>query len=133
MAPFIDERPREQTVETLKKALPHIPKPSVASYQPGVTQIEKHANYEHEDLMPHYPDLTWPALEEVPYEDKGLLGDPDFKYLKEVATHIQDYNPKIGTEISGVDLANLTDGQKNDIARLISIRGVVFCESFTIC
>jgi sulfonate dioxygenase len=102
------------------------PRKTVANYVPGHTFLEKHTDYEYEDLKPHYPDVKWPALEEVPYEDKGLLGDPYFRNLKEIATGIVDYIPKIGTEVCGVDLADLTDDQKNDIARLIAIRGVVF-------
>jgi sulfonate dioxygenase len=105
---------------------PAAPNQSVKSYVPGRTVIQDHSeHYEYEDLKPSFPDVTWPALEEVPYFDKGLLGDPEFCNLREIATDIFDYNPKIGTEVHGVDLANLTDAQKNDIARLISIRGVV--------
>jgi hypothetical protein len=70
--------------------------------------------------------VKWPPLGEVPYEDKGLLGDPYFRNLKEVATNIVDHIPKIGTEVHGVDLTDLTDYQTNDIARLVAIRGVVF-------
>ena len=105
---------------------PTKPSHSVASYIPGRTTIQDHSEYyEHEDLKPYFPDVHWPALEEVPYADKGLLGDPEFRNLREIATDIFDYNPKIGTEVHGVDLANLTDAQRNDIARLIAIRGVV--------
>lgn len=97
------------------------------NYVPGRNFVEKHdETYKYEDLRPRFPDLHWPALEEVPYNDKGLLGDPEFKNLLSSATDVFDYNPKIGTEVHGVDLANLTDAQKNDLARLISTRGVVF-------
>src|SRR6202011_2273671 len=54
------------------------------------------------------------------------LGDPTFKNLLANATDVFDYNPKIGTEIYGVDLANLSDAAKNDLALLIATRGVVF-------
>lgn len=98
----------------------------VTDYVPGRTVIDNHEAYAHEDLKPSFPNLKWPALEESPYSDKGVLGDPEFRNLKAIATDIFDYNPKIGTEVAGVDLANLTDAQKNDIARLIATRGVVF-------
>lgn len=64
-------------------------------------------------------------MNKVPYEDKGLLGDPFLRNLKEIATDIADYIPKIDTEVRGVDLSDLTDDQKSDIACLIAIRGVV--------
>lgn len=100
--------------------------PTVASYIPGRTILQQHDYYEHEDLKPHFPNKRWPALEELPYSDKGLLGDPSCKNLLTNATDIFDYNPKIGTEIHGVNLANLTSAAKNDLAMLIATRGVVF-------
>ncbi|EAT78710.2 hypothetical protein SNOG_14085 [Parastagonospora nodorum SN15] len=97
------------------------------SYVPGRTIVKKHDDtYEHEDLRPRFPDIKWPAYEEIPYVDKGQLGDPSFKNLLADATDVFDYNPKIGTEVHGVDLATLTNAQKNDLARLIATRGVVF-------
>ena len=95
-------------------------------YEPGKTNVASHEVYEHEDLRPVYPDMHWPALSEVGYHDKGLQGDPKFSRLLKEATDVFDYNPTIGTEIHGVNLAKLTDAQKDDLARLISIRGVVF-------
>lgn len=96
-------------------------------YVPGRTTVQKHdETYEYEDLRPRFPDVTWPAYTEVPYVDKGQLGDSKFKNLLADATDVFDYNPKIGTEIHGIDLANLTDLQKNDLARLVATRGVVF-------
>jgi hypothetical protein len=99
---------------------------SLINYTPGRGVQESHDHYEHEDLRPCFPDLHWPALEEVPYHDKGFNGDPEFRNLLKDATDVFDYNPKIGTEIHGVDLANLTDAQKDDLALLIATRGVVF-------
>ncbi|KAJ4301518.1 hypothetical protein N0V90_003611 [Kalmusia sp. IMI 367209] len=96
-------------------------------YVPGRTTVKKHdETYKYEDLRPRFPNITWPALTPVEYHDKGILGDANFKNLLASATDVFDYNPKVGTEIHGVDLANLTDLQKNDLARLIATRGVVF-------
>lgn len=100
-------------------------------YEPGRTVIESHDVYEHKDLLPSFPNLHWEALTEVPYRDKGLQGDPRFRNLLGSATDVFDYNPKIGTEIHGINLAKLTDAQKNDLARLISTRGVVFFRNQT--
>jgi taurine dioxygenase len=108
-----------------------VPKKEIASdnkfgYVPGRTTVEDHSNYAHDDLLPSFPDIHWDALEYTPYEDRGLRGDPKFRDLLKDATAVFDYNPKIGTEIHGVDLANLTEAQKDDLARLIAYRGVVF-------
>jgi sulfonate dioxygenase len=99
---------------------------TVSSYIPGRTVVESHVNYDYDDLKPSFPDKHWPPLEKVPYHDKGLLGEPSFKNLLANATDVFDYNPKIGTEINGIDLANLSDAAKNDLALLIATRGVVF-------
>ena len=93
---------------------------SVRSYIPGRTSVEKHDTYDLEDLKPSFPDKHWPALEEVPYNDKTHLGDPSFKNLLAEATNIFDHDPKIGTEIHGVDLSRLSDAAKKDLALLIA-------------
>ncbi|KAJ6133861.1 hypothetical protein N7523_000183 [Penicillium sp. IBT 18751x] len=98
-------------------------------YVPGRTLVEQHDDYPYEDLLPSFPDIRWAPIGEVPYTDRGLRGDPKFRNLLADATAVFDYNPKIGTEIHGVDLANLTDAQKDDLARLIAYRGVVFFRS----
>lgn len=107
-------------VPSVDVPLPHrdnlTPRKTLGNYTPGHTFVEKHHDYEYEDLRPYFLNVKWPALEEVPYEDKGLLGDPYFRNLKEIATDIIDYVPKIGTEVHGVDLTDLTDDQKNDNA-----------------
>lgn len=108
-----------------------VPKKETASdnkfgYVPGRTTVEDHTDYTHDDLLPSFPDIHWDALEYTPYEDRGLRGDPKFRNLLQDATTVFDYNPKIGTEIHGVDLANLSAAQKDDLARLIAYRGVVF-------
>lgn len=34
--------------------------------------------------------------------------------------------PKIGTEIRGIDLGKINDAQRDELARLVAVRGVVF-------
>lgn len=109
----------------------NVEKKQQITYQPGRTAAETHDFYEHEDLRPSFPNVHWEPLKETPYHDKGIHGDSQFRHLLESATDVFDYNPKIGTEIHGVNLAKLTDAQKNDLARLISIRGVVFFRNQT--
>jgi taurine dioxygenase len=83
-------------------------------------------DYEYDYLKPRFPDVKWDTLKEVPYEDRGLQGDPQFRNLLDAAEDVYDYVPKIGTEIRGVNLKTLTDAQKCDLARLVATRGVVF-------
>lgn len=100
-------------------------------YEPGRTDVEAHHVYEHDDLRPSFPNIHWEPLTEVPYHDKGLQGHPQFRNLLDAASDVFDYNPKIGSEIHGVNLAKLTDTQKDDLARLIAVRGVVFFRNQT--
>ncbi|KAL1619963.1 hypothetical protein SLS56_009882 [Neofusicoccum ribis] len=128
MAPYLDESATSQVAVPAPKDLKAVPAKSAATlnYEPGRTVVEAHETYAHDDLKPRFPDIKWPALGPIPYEDKGLKGDPNFRNLLDAATDVFDYNPKIGTEIHGVKLSQLTDAQKNDLARLIAVRGVVF-------
>lgn len=96
------------------------------AYTPGLTPVTHHDEYAHEDLLPTFPNIHWPDLTEVPYHDRGLQGDPGFRRLLDAASDVFDYTPKIGTEVSGVRLSQLTDAQKDDLARLVAVRGVVF-------
>lgn len=103
----------------------------VLAYEPCRTVIETHEDYEYDDLRPMFPDVRWGPLTEVPYHDRGIQGDPHFRNLLADATDVFDYNPKIGTEVHGINLANLTNTQRDDLARLIAIRGVVFFRNQT--
>ncbi|KAL2044331.1 hypothetical protein N7G274_003036 [Stereocaulon virgatum] len=105
---------------------PPIKKQNNLFYEPGRTSIEDNSDYEHDGLRPNFPNVHWEPLTEVPYQDNGIEGDPHFHNLLANATDIFDCNPKIGPEIHGVNLAKLTNPQKDDLARLIATRGVVF-------
>ncbi|KAF8254222.1 TauD-domain-containing protein [Wilcoxina mikolae CBS 423.85] len=114
-----------------------LPTPAVKSrFTPGHSAFDPALEeYEYEHLKQSFPNIFWPPLEEVPCEDKGLLGDPAYKNLLSEVTDCFDYHPKIGTEIHGISLKYLMDAQKNDLARLIAYRGVVVFreqEDFTV-
>ncbi|OJJ44960.1 hypothetical protein ASPZODRAFT_144283 [Penicilliopsis zonata CBS 506.65] len=121
MAPLLEERLPIQSVPAKQ-----IESSNKFQYEPGRTLVKNHEDYEYEDLLPSFPDITWGPIESLPYEDKGLRGDPKFRNLLRDATDVFDYTPKIGTEVHGVNLAKLTHAQKDDLARLIAVRGVVF-------
>lgn len=137
MAPYLEEplpystQVNKNTTKGGSAISSFVKKPTALHYEPGRNVVEAHDEYEHDDLRPIFPSVHWEPLTEVPYQDRGIQGDPQFRSLLADATDIFDYNPKIGTEIHGLNLANLTDAQKNDLARLISIRGVVFFRNQT--
>ena len=136
MAPFLEEpstHPMFSCKLKIDEGFTHLSnrKKHNIQYEPGRTIVQGHEDYEYDDLRPAFPDVHWEPLKEVPYHDRGFKGDPQFHNLLSDATDIFDYNPKIGTEINGINLAKLTDAQKDDLARLISIRGVVFFRNQT--
>ncbi|KAH3666281.1 hypothetical protein OGAPHI_004470 [Ogataea philodendri] len=60
------------------------------------------------------------------HTDRGYFGDPTFDSLlsgSEVKT--RKISPKLGTEVSGVQLSSLTSRQKDDLALLVEQRGLV--------
>ncbi|KAK5017130.1 hypothetical protein BJ546DRAFT_843732 [Cryomyces antarcticus] len=132
MAPYLQEQSFYQapTDETYQLATANKPRSATSlpavSYEPGRTIVESHVDYEYEELRPKFPDVHWEPLIEVAASDRGIDGDPRFRNLLAEASDVFDYTPKIGTEIRGINLALLTDPQKNDLARLIATRGVVF-------
>ncbi|VEU23046.1 DEKNAAC104286 [Brettanomyces naardenensis] len=64
--------------------------------------------------------------EDYPYIERGANADPEKKSLFAAAKEIKDVTKHIGTEITGLQLKDLTDKQKDELALLIEERGVVF-------
>ncbi|KAL7309169.1 hypothetical protein PS15m_011282 [Mucor circinelloides] len=73
-----------------------------------------------------YPKVHYPPLEPFEHNDPGKLADPKKASLYDNAEKIFDLTPTLGTEIHGIQLSQLTDQQKNDLALLAAERGVVF-------
>lgn len=98
---------------------------STVAIKNALAQEVAHSEFDHPELKSVYPDTTFPPIPELPYDDRAAYADPTFKNLLEHAT-VTHLAPKIGTEISGVQLHELTDAQKDELALLIAQRGVVF-------
>ena len=61
-----------------------------------------------------------------PPEDRAFYADPAKQSLLDAATRVKKLTPYIGTELEGVQLSQLTDAQKDELALLAAERGVVF-------
>jgi len=70
--------------------------------------------------------LSWAPLEEVEVVDRGLSADPTKANLLQAASKVTHLTPAIGTEILGIDLRQLSNAQKDELALLVAERGVVF-------
>ncbi|KAK4517174.1 uncharacterized protein ATC70_000506 [Mucor velutinosus] len=73
-----------------------------------------------------YPKIHYPPLEAFEHDDPGKRADPKKASLYDNATKIFDMTPVLGTTIEGLQLSQLTDQQKSDLALLAAERGVVF-------
>ena len=125
MAPFIQEYGPEQLGDDTNSLVTVTSKILSNSTEQKALSANLESEYEYFHLLPSFPDIFWPPIAEVEYEDKGLKGDSKFSRLLSAATEHFDYHPKIGTEIHGIRLDQINDNQKNDLARLIATRGVV--------
>ncbi|KAI5952891.1 hypothetical protein KGF54_003758 [Candida jiufengensis] len=78
------------------------------------------------DKIPKFVDEAFAIRnEEYPYIDRGSNADPEKKALFDAATDIIHLTPYIGTEIVGLQLSELNDKQKDELALLIAERVVV--------
>lgn len=64
--------------------------------------------------------------EEFPYVEKGLKADPEKKALLSAASEVIHLTKHVGTELVGIQLADLTSQQKDELALLVAERVVVF-------
>ncbi|CCM01507.1 uncharacterized protein FIBRA_03563 [Fibroporia radiculosa] len=87
---------------------------------------ENDKDYKYANYKPYFPDLKWEPLGEQAVTDRGLFADSDKKALFSAAAKVQHLTPAIGTEITGLDLRQLSNTQKDELALLVAERGVVF-------
>ncbi|KAI1637568.1 TauD-domain-containing protein [Biscogniauxia mediterranea] len=117
--------------------------PSVADVLPSTSELKEkaernisrayneaqHASYKYASYLPVYDETTtFPPTEPFEFVDRGLLADkakPHLLGLNDPSVKIKKLTPRVGTEISGLQLSELTDEQKNELALLIAERGVV--------
>lgn len=90
---------------------------------------EELRDYEFADLLPSFPKIDWPDLEEIDIDDRAFHADPEkSRFFKEVEAQggkVINLNPAIGAEVVGVKLTQLSDAARDDLALLLAERGVV--------
>ncbi|KAH9945087.1 alpha-ketoglutarate-dependent sulfonate dioxygenase [Epithele typhae] len=96
-------------------------------YSPDTTGDVNDTDYKYAKYKPRFPDVHWEPLDgNLPVTDRAQFADPEKKALFAAASKIQHLTPAIGTELSGIDLRQLTNAQKDELALLVAERGVVF-------
>ncbi|KAL3421626.1 alpha-ketoglutarate-dependent taurine dioxygenase (TfdA family) [Phlyctema vagabunda] len=85
--------------------------------------------YKYVHYLPVYDNTTiFPATEPFDVIDKGGLADkakPHLFSTNDPKVSITRLTPRVGSEIKGLQLSELSDDQKNELALLIAERGVV--------
>lgn len=76
-------------------------------------------------LLPTYAQEDYPPYEPFEYTDRGLNAKGQTDKLLANATVI-DTTPELGSDVTGVQLSQLTDEQKDQLAYFVAERGVVF-------
>ncbi|KIJ52339.1 hypothetical protein M422DRAFT_222841 [Sphaerobolus stellatus SS14] len=94
-------------------------------YSPGGDE-DGDESYEYAKYKPSFPKVNWEPLKEQPITERGLAADPEKKALLSAATKVKQLTPNIGVEIHGLDLRQLSDQQKDELALLAAERSVVF-------
>ncbi|KAK2745682.1 hypothetical protein FQN57_003578 [Myotisia sp. PD_48] len=88
-----------------------------------------HLGSKYAKYLPVYDNTTtFPPTEPFEFRDRGLDADkakPNLLRPNDPAVTITKLTPRIGTEITGLQLSSLSDVQKDELALLIAERGVV--------
>ncbi|KAF1850142.1 TauD-domain-containing protein [Cucurbitaria berberidis CBS 394.84] len=93
---------------------------------PFDTQIDyTKPEYQYRDFLPHVTLTSEPALAPYEHVDVASRADPEKKALFAAIPHRKDMTPNIGTEVRGVQLSQLTDKQKDELALYTAERGIV--------
>lgn len=86
-----------------------------------------HSDYKYAAYLPVYDETTkFPPTEPFDVRDRGLDADPKKpNLLGSPGAEITRLTPRVGTEIKGIQLSQLNNAQKNELALLVAERGVV--------
>ncbi|EGV64029.1 alpha-ketoglutarate-dependent sulfonate dioxygenase [Yamadazyma tenuis] len=89
---------------------------------------EEIAKSNFKDFIPSWEqNKTYPPLEFFQHHDRGTFADPELPNLlpKDGDYTKKSITPKLGTEIDGVQLSQLTDEGKDELALLVAQRGLL--------
>ncbi|ORY68278.1 taurine dioxygenase [Pseudomassariella vexata] len=102
-----------------------LPGPALARLQKAGVDLSN--GYPYRPSRPLYlQDVYKIRGEEWKHNDAGARADKSKSALLSAATKVTDLTTHIGTEIEGLQLKDLTDQQKDELALLIAERSVVF-------
>lgn len=80
----------------------------------------------HPEYLPEWdPSEKYSPLQFHPYYDPALKASSTFANFPMNSAKLTPITPKLGTEVTGVQLTQLSDTAKNDLALLVAQRGVL--------
>ncbi|WBW72449.1 sulfonate/alpha-ketoglutarate dioxygenase [Schizosaccharomyces osmophilus] len=92
----------------------------------GLKRFVLPKDYKFADVLPSYPKSHDQTLRDIEFKDKGLLANPSFTNLLRDVSKVEHLSRDLGTVLHGIRLNQLDEEQKNELARLIAERGVVY-------
>ena len=102
-----------------------LPETTLARFKKGGVDLSN--GYPYRPSRPLYvQDVLKIRSEPWEHKDAGARADKSKSALLSAATKVTDLTTHIGTEIEGLQLKDLTDQQKDELALLIAERSVVF-------
>lgn len=105
-----------------------LPEPTRRRFEKyGIDISEGYPVYPDKDKIPKFIDEAYAIRDrEYPYVERGQGADREKKALFGAAKEVKNLTKHIGTEIVGLQLSELDEKQRNELALLIAERVVVF-------
>ncbi|KAI9068009.1 TauD-domain-containing protein [Trametes sanguinea] len=113
------------TVETITQSLPTLTLQNKSDNSEATKQEEP---YKYAHLLPVFPkDEHYPPLTPFEHTDPGLraLSHPNPRAFLDNATSVIDLTPRLGSEIRGVNLAELDNTGRDQLALEVARRGLL--------
>jgi hypothetical protein len=127
MAPHAEDIVHHSIKDVAPSKKDTLPLPSNSRARLEKAGIDLSAGYPYRPARPLFLDDVYNIRnEERAYADAGSKADPEKKALLSAAKDVIHLTRHIGTEIVGLQLKDLTDQQKDELALLIAERSVVF-------